>query len=191
MLGVILLLALSSTPEPASSGKAGTTSRADEAPRRLVLANFYGLQWSILSGVPSGEVSVFAGSSLRPRVGVHGRVWQTALGYEGAISAGGADFFTTFYSFGSGHGTVFHRHHLTAMGTGARDGRLFYSFGGGLLLWRSTLVALEADTRLGVVLGTRRSTRAQGVVGGHVRLVGVLGGIPLPHVGLFAGVTFF
>lgn len=191
MLGAILLLALAATPESAASGETGTAPRVHEERRRLVLANFYSLHWSVLSGVPSGEISLFVGSSLRPRAGLHGRVWRTALGYEGAVSAGGADFFTAFYSFGGGHGVVFHRHHLSAIGTGAQDGRLFYSFGGGVLLWRSTPVALEADTRLGVVLGVRRSTRARGVVGGHVRLVGVLHGIPLPHVGLFAGVTFF
>ena len=189
--GVILALVVLLGAGFGVTGEADPAPPVSEAPRRLVLANFYGLHWSILSGVPTGEVSIFAGSTLRPRHGARGRTWQTALGYELSLSAGGADFFTTFYSFGAAHGALFHRHHFAAMGTGARDGRLFYSFGGGVMLWRSTPVALEADTRLGVVLGVRRTTRVRGVVGGHVRLVGVLGGVPMPHIGVFAGVTFF
>lgn len=58
-------------------------------------------------------------------------------------------------------------------------------------MWRSTPLALEADARLGVVLGVRRNTRIKGVVGGQARLVGVIGGVPLPQFGVFAGLFVF
>lgn len=159
--------------------------------RKLVLANHYGLHWSPLSATPTGEVAFFLGSSLRPLRGLRGRVLKSALGYEVAVSAGGADRATSILSWGGDYGVVYHRHHISALGYGGPGDRLFYQFGGGLMLWRSTVVALEADARLGVVLGVARGTRVKGVVGGHARLVGILGGLPLPHFGVFAGLFLF
>lgn len=160
---------------------------APEPPRRLVFASMYALDWSILSGTPSGQVSLFLGSSLRPLTGRLWKTWKNALGYELSVSAGGADRATSFYSWGGDYGIVYHRHHLAGLGYGGPNDRLYYQFGGGVLLWRSTPVALEADIRLGVVLGTKRPGRVKGVVGGQSRIVGVLGGVPILHVGLFAG----
>ncbi len=171
------------TSEPSWQGQASA--------RRLVIANLYGLNWSVLSGTPSGEVSIFLGSSLRPRLARSGRTWKTALGYEISGSAGGADFFTAFFSWGGDYGVAYHRHHIAALGYGGPNERLYYHFGGGLLMWRSTPLALEADARLGVVLGVRRNTRIKGVVGGQARLVGVIGGVPLPQFGVFAGLFVF
>lgn len=162
-----------------------------EAPRKLVFANRYSLQWSIISPVPGGELGLFLGSSLRPRLDRRKRPWKTALGYEFAVSVGGADRGTAFFSWGGNYGLVYHRHHVAALGYGGPDERLFYQFGGGVLLWRSTLVALEAEARLGVVLGARRQERVKGVVGGEARLVGILGGVPLPHFGIFVGLLVF
>jgi hypothetical protein len=176
------------SPTPAA-GEPGAQPR--DAYRRLVLANHYAVNWSVLSGRPSGEVSLFLGSSLRPRLGLRERLWTTALGYELTLSAGAADLHTMFFSFPGDYGLLYHRHHFAALGFGARDGRLYYQFGGGLLLHATSLTALEVDVRLGCVLGVRRPTRIKGVVGGQVRIVGVLDGVPLPQFGIFAGWTIF
>ncbi|WP_272086858.1 hypothetical protein [Nannocystis bainbridge] len=162
-----------------------------EGARKLVFANRYSVQWSIVSGVPGGELGLFLGSSLRPRFDRHNRPWKTALGYEFAVSVGGADRGTAFFSWGGNYGLVYHRHHVAALGYGGPGDRLFYQFGGGVMLWRSTLVALEAEVRLGVVLGARRQERVKGIVGGEARIVGILGGVPLPHFGVFAGLLLF
>lgn len=158
--------------------------------RRLVFSNLYTLDWSVLSGVPSGQVSVFLGSSLRTRWGRHGRAWKTALGYELSGSAGGADFYTVYYSWGGDYGLMYHRHHLAALGYGARDDRLFYQFAGGLLMWRYQPVALEAEARLGVILNPR-SPRLKSMVGGMTRIVSIINGTPLPQFGIFAGFFVF
>lgn len=182
--------AASPTTGPATSG--AIASPPDPAThRRLVLANHYAINWSIASGRPSGDFSLFLGSSLRPRLGLRGRVWTTALGYELTLSVGAADLHTVFFSFPGDYGLFYHRHHLAALGFGARDNRLFYQFGGGLLLHATTLTALEAEVRLGCVLGVRRPTRIKGIVGAQVRLVGVLDGVPLPQFGVFAGWMLF
>ena len=178
-------------PQVATTIEEGTTDSRGRDGRRLVVANLYGINWSVLSGTPSGEVSVFLGSSLRTRWSRFGLPWRTALGYELGGSLGGADYFTAFYSWGGEYGVAYHRHHIAALGYGARDERLYYHFGGGLLMWRSVPIALEADVRLGVVLGARRKTRVRGVVGGQARVVGILGGVPLPQFGLFAGLFVF
>jgi hypothetical protein len=183
MLALAVIVALHSAA-PAAGPPA-------EAPRKLVFANRYSLQWSIVSPVPGGELGLFLGSSLRPRFDRRGRAWKTAVGYEFAVSVGGADRGTAFFSWGGNYGLVYHRHHVAALGYGGPDDRLFYQFGGGVMLWRSTLVALEAEARLGVVLGPRRHERVKGVVGGEARLVGILGGVPLPHFGVFAGLLVF
>ena len=170
---------------------APAVARADEEPRRLVFANRYSMQWSIAAPVPSGEVGLFLGSTLRPRIGRAGTLWRTAVGYELALNVGGADRGTVALSWGGNYGLVYHRHHVAALGYGGPHGRLFYQFGGGLVLWRSSLVALDADARLGVMLGSRRPNAVHGVVGGEVRLVGILDGVPLPHFGVFAGLFVF
>lgn len=177
-----LLLQAPSPPPP---------STTTEAFRRLVFANHYSLEWSVVSGTPSGQVSLFLGSSLRPRVDRKGRLWKLALGYELGVAVGGAERGTAFLSWGGNYGIAYHRHHLAALGYGGPQDRLYYQFGGGVLMWRSTPVALEADVRLGVVLGVQRSTRVKGVVGGEARIVGILDGVPLPHFGVFAGLFLF
>lgn len=162
-----------------------------DSERRLAFANLYSLGWNVLSGIPSGEVSVTLGSSLRPRFSRRGYAWRTALGYEIAGSVGGADYYAMFFSWGGDYGLAYHRHHLAAFGFGGRKERLYYHFGGGLLMWRSTPVALEADVRLGATFGPARNARVRGVAGGQVRIVGVLGGVPLPHLSLFVGILVF
>ena len=156
-----------------------------------MFANRYSLQWSPLSPVPSGEVGLFLGSSMRPRSDRHGGAWRTALGYELAVNVGGADRATAFYSWGGNYGLAYHHHHIAAVGYGGPHARLFYQFGGGLVLWRSTLMAFDAEVRLGVVLGKRWHRRIKVAVGGEVRVVGILDGVPLPHFGLFAGILLF
>lgn len=168
--------------------QAAAPAAAAEPPRRLVFAARTSLQWSVLSGVPSGELGLFLGSSIRPRQGRRGRSWKAALGYELALTVGGADRGTAFLSWGGNYGLAYHRHHFAALGYGGPNERLFYQFGGGVMLWRSTPMALEAEARLGVVLGPKRRDRLQGVVGGEARIVGILSGIPLPHFGIFAGI---
>jgi hypothetical protein len=192
LFGILLFLQPSPEAVP-SSGRVVTTPQQSDRPlgRRLVVANLYGLNWSVLSGVPSGEVSAFLGSSLRTRWNRRGHPWQTALGYEISGSAGGADYFTAFYSWGGDYGVAYHRHHVAALGYGAKDDRLYYQFGGGLLMWRTRPLALEADVRLGIVLGVRRNTQIKGIVGGQARIVGVIGGVPLPQFGIFAGLVVF
>ncbi|HEY8379067.1 MAG TPA: hypothetical protein VIK91_21390, partial [Nannocystis sp.] len=115
----------------------------------------------------------------------------TALGYELTLSLGAADLHTAFYSFPGDYGLFYHRHHLAALGHGLRDDRLFYQFGGGLLLHDTTLTALEADVRLGCVLGVRRPSPVRGIVGAQARIVGVLDGVALPQFGIFAGWMLF
>lgn len=166
-------------------------NRLGDESRRLVFSNLYGMHWSVASPVPSGEISLFLGSSLRPRTSRRGGVWRTALGYEIGLAAGGADRATAFLSWGGHYGTVYHRHHLSALGYGGPHGRLFYQIGGGLNIWRTTPIALEVNTRLGVVLGAKRSGPVRGVVGGQARLVMILDGVPLPHFGIFAGLFLF
>lgn len=189
--GITLALILHGAPAAAPPPGAPAHASAREPARRLVFANLHGLNWSVFSGTPSGELSLFLGSSLRPRLGRRGRPWNTALGYELGGSLGGADFFTVFYSWGGDYGLAYHRHHLAALGYGGPNDRLYYQFGGGVLIWRTTPVALEADARLGVVLGARRGGRLRGVVGGQARIVGILGGVPLPQFGVFAGLFVF
>jgi hypothetical protein len=91
---------------------------------------------------------------------------------------------------GRGRDQAARRGHMAFYGQSRAMKRLFYTIGGGALMWRSTAVALEGDVRLGVWTRLGRRTRARGVFGGHSRLVGVLGGVPQIHLGLFAGVVF-
>ncbi len=179
---VALLLFAAPPPTPVDSS----------LPRKLVVMNSYAVNWSLLSPVPSGEVSLFLGSSLRPRKRWRrAEVWSTAIGYELTVSAGAADLTAAFLSFHGDYGLVYHRHHLAAVGHGARNGRLYYAFGGGLLLFGTTPTAIEADVKLACVLGVRGKSRIRGMIGGQARIVGVLSGIPVPQIGVFTGWALF
>ena len=46
---------------------------------------------------------------------------------------------------------------------------IFYNVGGGFLLWMTTPLALEADTRIGATLKLRGASRLKGVVGAQAR----------------------
>lgn len=164
-----------------------------EPGRRLVFSNFYSLGWSVLreAPVPSGEISLFLGGSLQPRFDRRGITWKTALGYQFSGSLGGADFAAAFLSWGGSYGVAYHRHHFAALGFGGPNQRLFYNFGGGLLLWSTSPIALEADARLGIVLGTRRTSRVKGVVGGQTRVIGIFEGRVTAQLGIFAGFFVF
>lgn len=162
-----------------------------ELPRRFVVANHYGLMWSPLSGIPSGEVSLFLGSSLRPRLRARGKPWRAALGYELTASLGGADFWLAYLSWSGDFGILYHRHHIVALGYGGPSDRLYYQIGGGVLLWRTSPIALEVEGRLGFVLGVRRGTKVKGVIGGTLREVVILNGRALPTFGIFAGLFMF
>jgi hypothetical protein len=148
-----------------------------------------GITWNPRIATPSGDLAIFVGAPLVRR-GIRGQASYGAIGYELTLSAGGADYAAAFLSFSRGVGLFYHRHHMAFYGQSRAMKRLFYTIGGGALMWRSTAVALEGDVRLGVWTRLGRRTRARGVFGGHSRLVGVLGGVPQIHLGLFAGVVF-
>lgn len=175
----------------AERGAEGRCGVEDDVYGRLAVWNLYALSFGVLSGVPSGEGSVGLGRMLRPRRSIRGHIWSTALGYELTISAGGADYFSAFLSYGGRFGVVEHRHHVAAVGYGGRNRRFMYGFGGGVVLWASRPLALEAQGRLGYVFAVARGSRVRGVVGGQVRVVGYLQAIPLPHFGLFVGLLAF
>ena len=175
----------------AAVGPPAAPARASPVYRRLVVANTYAVHWSTLSARPSGEISFFLGSSMRPRLRPRGGVWTTALGYELTASVGASDLMIAYLSFGGDYGLFYHRHHLTAVGFGARNDRLYYAFGGGLLFYGTTPTALEVDAKLGCVLGIRRQKRLRGMVGAQARIVGVINGVPMPQFGLFAGWMLF
>ncbi|MEZ4453804.1 MAG: hypothetical protein R3B09_30390 [Nannocystaceae bacterium] len=160
----------------------------DAESRRLVFAGLAGVGWAVIAPMPSAEVTVFVGSTLRPRVGWSGRSWRGAVGYEPTLSVGEADYAAAFLSFGGGYGLVYHRHHLSVLGYGGRSMRFHYSIGGGPLLWATTLTALEVEGRVGAVFHARRG-RVRGLVGARARIVAVLGGYPIPQIGLFGGVA--
>ena len=158
---------------------------------RLTFWNLHGLAFGVVSPVPSGETSLGLGRMLRPRSSRIGNVWSTTLGYEFTLSVGGADFYSAFTSYGGRFGLVQHRHHLAAVGYGGRRGRLMYGFGGGVVLWNTRPLALEAQGRLGYVFAVAKRSTVRGVVGGQARLVGYLDAIPLPHFSVFVGLLVF
>ncbi len=167
--------------------------------RRLVFAGLVTLNFSIETAVPSGDFQFFLGTNLRPRKRARGGQWNTAIGYQLGLSVGHADLATLEFSsedpnlndFESFAPVFYHRHHITAMGHGGKRGRLYYSFGGGALIWQTTPFAVEGETRLGYVFFAPEGRRAKGVIGGQARLSGGFGGIPLPQFGLFAGAFVF
>ncbi len=168
--------------------------------RHFVFAALGGIHWSAVSAVPSGEATLFFGSTLRPRIDRRGRRWRGALGYEPSLSIGAADYNAAFITFGGGYGRTYHRHHVSILGYGAR--RLHYAVGGGPLFWNSTLTGFEAEGRLGVILharpgrGARRAQRGDpkrvhGLIAARARVVMILGGYPVPQLGLSAGVALW
>lgn len=179
---------LTPLPEPEPSVPASSLHR------KLVFANFYALSFSVLSRVPSGDVSFFLGTNLRPRRAAAGFDWNTALGYQLTVSLGGVDRASLD---AAGDTTpkldaVFvHRHHLMAMGYGGRNQRLFYSYGGGAWFNLTQLAGVEAEGRLGYVFAHSEARRLRGIVGAQGRLSGAFEGPPLLHVGLFAGLLVF
>lgn len=185
-------------PRALSTTTSGTQNAAENAEesdevidasrRRLVFAALGGGGWAALSPVPSADITLFFGSTLRPRIG-RKRTWRGAIGYAPTVSVGGADYATAYATFGGGYGLVYHRHHVEVMGYGGRRDRLYYAIGGGPLLWATTLTALEVEARLGAIFHARRRPRLKGLVGGRARLVSVLDGFPMPHFGLFAGIA--
>ncbi len=118
--------------------------------------------------------------------------WNTGIGYQGTASVGLADLYN--YDFTTvrlrGQGILTHRHHVTAIGTGGRRQRFFYSFGGGAIFSLSRPFGVEGEARLGYVF-TKSNRVAKGVLGGQARLSGSFGGIPLPQFGLFIGTVVF
>lgn len=171
--------------------------------RRLVFSNYYSLNFGLFP-IPSGEVSVFLGTNLRPRRSRLGRDWHTALGYQATLSLGLADFafsnsqaITDFLDpqgddvFEFAFATFFHRHSLMAQGYGGRNGRFYYAMGAGAVMWRTLLVGLEGEGKLGYVFSAREGKRMKGVVGGQLRLGGPFDGPPLPQFGVFIGFMVF
>lgn len=168
--------------------------------RRLVFAGIVTLNFHIFTYIPSGDFQFFLGTNLRPRKGMSGKPWNTAIGYQLGLSVGIADLPTLEFSsedpnndgdFDFNLPLFYHRHHITAMGHGGRRGRLFYSFGGGALIFQTTPFAVEGEGKLGYVFSVQEGRRAKGVLGGQARLGAGFGGIPLPQFGLFLGLLVF
>lgn len=167
--------------------------------RRLVFSNFYSLNMGIYA-IPSGELSMFLGTNLRPRRSTLGTDWNTALGYQLTLSVGHADYWysqaqpvqdrVSDDAFGPDP-IFFHRHALMAQGHGGRRGRLFYAMGGGAVMWHTLLVGIEAEGKLGYIFSTRENSRIRGIVGGQMRLGGAFDRSPLPQFGAFLGFMVF
>lgn len=174
------------------------TVPASSLHRRLVFANLYGVNFSVLSAIPSAEVSFFLGTNLRPRRAAGRFDWNTALGYQLTVAVGQADR-ASLDAAGvvdpALKGLFVHRHHLTAVGYGGKNQHLFYSYGGGAWFNFTSLAGVEAEGRLGYLFGQPAEAggkrRPRGVVGGHARLSGAFEGPPLLHVGLFGGLLVF
>lgn len=178
-----------STPPVAAEGPAQAPESVTH--RRLVFANLYGLSFNILSPLPSGDFTVFLGTTLRPRRN-RARTfdWNTALGYQLTLSVGYADTPTFGLSPLDYDGIFVHRHHFTAMGHGGQKQRLFYSMGGGVMFARTEIAGVEGEGRLGYVF-TDPANRVKGVIGGQARLTAAFDGIPLLQIGPFVGFMVF
>ncbi|MBZ5716000.1 hypothetical protein [Nannocystis pusilla] len=159
--------------------------------RKLVFANFYTLNFNILTPIPSGDFTFFLGTNLRPRKN-RARTfdWNTALGYQLTLSIGFADVPTFDLSPIDYFAFFVHRHHLTAMGYGGHKQRLFYSMGAGAMFALSQIGGVEGEGRLGYVF-TNPEKRVKGIVGGQARLTAAFGGIPLLQLGPFIGFMAF
>ncbi len=178
-------------PEPEPTVPASTLHR------KLVFANLYGVNFSVLSAIPSAEVSFFLGTNLRPRRAAGRFDWNTALGYQLTVAVGRADR-ASLDAAGvvdpALNGLFVHRHHLTAVGYGGKNQHLFYAYGGGAWFNFTSLAGVEAEGRLGYLFGQPPQPdkrRPRGVVGGHARLSGAFEGPPLLHVGVFGGILLF
>lgn len=161
--------------------------------RRLAFSATAGVNLGILYGTPSGELALFLGSTLLPRR-TDSFDWHTAIGYQGSLSYGGAEDSTYEASpsrVSAGERRFFHRHHLTATGYGGRQGRLYFSVGGGVWMWLAEFGGFEGQGRLGVRFAVREGNRLSGVFGGQVRLTGAVSGAPMPQFGLFLGLLVF
>jgi hypothetical protein len=170
--------------------------------RRLVFSNFYTLNLGLFP-IPSGEMSFFLGTNLRPRKSWLGKDWNTALGYQITLSLGYADANLgnsqvvqdkrgDTSDFGTDFGPLFwHRHALMAQGYGGRKGRMYYAMGGGVVMWNTLLVGVEGEGKLGYIFSAKEGARTRGVVGGQLRLGGPFDGYPLPQFGLFIGLMVF
>ena len=190
--------------EPTPSGPpAATVADIDQLKyRRLVFSNFYTLNFGLFP-IPSGDVSVFLGTNLRPRKSSLGTDWNTAIGYQTTLSLGYADYATSSNSnaiqnrlcpddeFCFRDAIFFHRHSLIAQGYGGRRSRLYYALGGGAIMWRSLLVGIEAEGKIGYIFTKRQDSRVKGVLGGQLRLGGAFDGFPLPQFGFFLGFMVF
>jgi hypothetical protein len=173
---------------------------AAETFRRLVFSNFYTLNLGMYP-IPSGELSVFLGTSLRPRKSVFGTDWNTAIGYQLTMSLGYADFWFSESQpiqdrisddeFFRPDPIFFHRHTLLAQGHGGRRGRLYYAMGGGAVMWHTLLIGIEAEGKLGYIFSARENSRTKGIVGGQLRLGGPFDSFPLPQFGAFIGFMVF
>lgn len=171
-----LLLQPPEGPAPAVA-PAATPAAADEAPAprpsRFVYAWWAGLTVGI-SPIPSmSPATVFLGGRTRGP-------W--AVGYQGALSLGGAERY-----WGRGALPVAHRHHVTGMRSFGRDRRGLVAVGGGVaFVWPLSPVP-EAETRVAVRFGAGKWH-----AGALVRLgwdVGHREYAPMPQFGLFIGLT--
>ncbi|HEY0132856.1 MAG TPA: hypothetical protein VGB85_02215 [Nannocystis sp.] len=167
--------------------------------RRLVFSNFYTLNMGMYP-VPSGELSLFLGTTLRPRKSTLGTDWNTAIGYQLTMSLGYADYWFSESQpiqdrisdeFFGPDPIFFHRHALLAQGHGGRNGRLYYAMGGGAVMWHTLLIGVEAEGKIGYIFSARENSRTKGIVGGQLRLGGPFDHFPLPQFGAFVGFMVF
>ncbi|WAS90387.1 hypothetical protein [Nannocystis punicea] len=181
--------ATTTTPPAGVEGPANAPESVTH--RKLVFANFYALNFGILSPFPSGDFSFFLGTNLRPRKN-RARTfdWNTALGYQLTLSVGLADEMSYELSPVDDYNIFIHRHHLTAMGYGGQKQRLFYSMGAGVAFLLSQIGGVEGEGRLGYVF-SKPERRIKGVVGGQARITAAFGGVPLLQLGPFIGFMTF
>ena len=168
--------------------------------RRLVFSNFYTLNFGLYP-IPSGDFSAFLGTNLRPRKSMFGTDWNTAIGYQLTLSVGYADIWygesqAVQNELGSDEffqpdPIFFHRHALMAQGYGGRKGRLYYAMGGGAVMFRTLLIGVEAEGKIGYIFSAREKSRTKGIIGGQARLGGAFDGAPRPQFGLFIGFMVF
>lgn len=188
---------------PAQQPDAAPAAAVEELKyRRLVFSNLYTLNMGLFP-IPSGDLSVFLGTNLRPRRSSLGTDWNTALGYQMTLSLGYADYWygdesnavqndrCDEFDFCNPEPIFYHRHALMAQGHGGRKGRLYYALGGGAVLWNSRLIGIEAEGRIGYVFSQREGSRVKGVLGGQARLGGAFEGVPRPQFGFFIGFMVF
>lgn len=180
--------------DPAQAPVTEEERKESEAYRKVVFAGILGLNVGVLAEVPSLDGNLFFGTDASPRKSRAGRLWRTAFGYQATLSLGGADETALVLSEipRAREGQLFfHRHHLTAMGYGARKGRLFYSLGAGVWMNLTSFRGFEAEGRIGVRFGISPNNRGSGIAGLQVRLSAARDGIPVPQFGPFIGFMVF